>query len=111
METSHIKGASIISRGTRKQQENKISAFLSAVHMVFFFSSLHQNPTAGAAASRPLQLKVFKRSVARPDLVASNERWSSETDKWRKKKDVVTRSEIGGGHGEGGGDERREEQK
>lgn len=90
METSHIKETSIISRGTRKQQENKSSASLRGSRGLFFIS-------LSAAASRPLLLKVLKRCVARPDLVASNERRSSETDKWRKKKDVVARSEMGGG--------------
>lgn len=41
----HIKGASIISRGTQKQEENRNSRGL--------FSSLHQKLAMEAAASRP----------------------------------------------------------
>lgn len=102
MEASHIKRASIISRGTRKQHENKISAFLSAVHVLCFFFFIPPSEPDGDLCSR---------KIRRPtqNLVASNERQSDQTgDKWQKKMDAVAQSEIGGVIA---GDERREGEK
>lgn len=40
--------------------------------------------TVGVVASRPLELKVFKRSVTKPNPLTSNKRWRNEIERGRR---------------------------
>lgn len=66
----------------------------------------------GVVASRPLELKVFKRSVTQANLLTSNKRWRNEiaTEKNEERRGDL-RSAGGLENGEGGDERRREEKK